>query len=150
MAAARAKAVKNSMYVHVFYPLASMRPRVVHRKFEDLAVGVLSMCQASSSRRTFMLLHEQLDMFTDRYTKRNSIDVAFESQNLRFLGNEATQMVINTDWYGELLTATQWWKVVVVILCPILVPILTFLEDIEVSCCPLLLLLFFDVCDLGH
>lgn len=106
----RAKMLHNSRCV-VFPCLqlfSILTPSETYSKFEDLAIGVLNMCKAASSSKTFRMLHQKVDMFSDGARSRNTIDVAYESDNIRFLSQPATQMVVHNDWFGGMQTIS--WK----------------------------------------
>lgn len=88
------------------------------RKFEDLAVGVLSKCQQSSPEKTILMLHTEIPMFSVKTRERNAIDVAFEADSSRFLAHPATQNLMTKDWYGRINTVTPWWKMLLGFLFP--------------------------------
>ena len=100
------------------------RAKMLHnaKKFEELAVGVLSACQSSDADKTSAMLSATIPMFKNQ----TPIDVAYQSESLKFLSHPATQSVVNRAWFGSLKTMTKGYRVVLGLIMPFL--ILPFIE----------------------
>ena len=92
------------------------------KKFEELAVGVLSACQSSDADKTSAMLSATIPMFKNQ----TPIDVAYQSESLKFLSHPAAQSVVNRAWFGSLKTMTKGYRVVLGLILPFL--ILPFIE----------------------
>eukprot|EP00730_Choanoeca_flexa_P007583 TRINITY_DN12352_c1_g1_i1.p1 TRINITY_DN12352_c1_g1~~TRINITY_DN12352_c1_g1_i1.p1 ORF type:complete len:1459 (+),score=335.46 TRINITY_DN12352_c1_g1_i1:373-4377(+) len=96
------------------------------KKFEELAVGVLSECQSADADKTSAMLRATIPMFVNQ----TPIDVAYQSESLKFLSHPATQSVVNRQWFGNIKILTTAFRVVLGLLIPILViPFIKFVDD---------------------
>ena len=95
------------------------------KKFEELAVGVLTECQSADADKTGAMLHAKIDLFKNK----NAIQVAYEADSLMFLSHQATQSVVNRDWYGRLKSLTSWYVVLFSLFLPFFVPFVKFADD---------------------
>eukprot|EP00050_Salpingoeca_kvevrii_P002038 m.185860 g.185860 ORF g.185860 m.185860 type:complete len:1506 (-) comp10522_c1_seq1:295-4812(-) len=106
--------------------LADDREKMIKNsaKFEVLAVGVLEQCQKADADQVVMMLHAPIPRFKDK----NCIEVAYDAKNLSFISNQATQAVINADWFHSpprkngrnvgMETGTNFIKIILCILFP--------------------------------
>eukprot|EP00051_Salpingoeca_urceolata_P006020 m.80019 g.80019 ORF g.80019 m.80019 type:complete len:1488 (-) comp14647_c0_seq3:1599-6062(-) len=84
---------KNLNVVH----LSDDKEKMTHnsKKFEDMAVGVLELCQ----KRNGNLIADMLHLPIPRFKDRNCIEIAHEADNINFISHPATMAVVSHDWF---------------------------------------------------
>ncbi|CAH1239415.1 TRPM2 [Branchiostoma lanceolatum] len=93
-------------------------------EFEELACGVIKECYEMDKKRTRDLLVRR----QKNWGNMACMAIAYSSDHLKFMSQDACQSKLNQLWMGEMALDTSWWKLILSTFLPFVIFFIRFVN----------------------